>query len=163
MEFLNPVGVAGAGSEDFIYVKSVYFQGCWCIYIRIYVCRWKVITSWRKKEEKLVLDQGQINYIFQKPMQIVYSKYQWRNAMEVMLVWTALFFFPVFFHFCVGRVLNQESGKNRKEKVNFSVKINYITENGKIQTRKVSKRMRILEQAGHKEASFVADVLHLSG
>lgn len=25
-------------------------------------------------------------------------------------------FFPVFFHFCVGRVLNQESGKNRKEK-----------------------------------------------
>lgn len=82
--------------------------------------------------------------------------------MEVMLVWTALFF-SCFFHFCVGRVLNQESGKNRKEKVNFSVKINYITENGKIQTRKVSKRMRILEQAGHKEASFVADVLHLSG
>lgn len=85
--------------------------------------------------------------------------------MEVMLVWTALFFFPVFFHFCVGRVLNQESGKTAKKKVNFSVKINYITENGKIQTRKVSKRMRILEQAGHKEAhaSFVADVLHLSG
>lgn len=82
--------------------------------------------------------------------------------MEVMLVWTALFFSCFFPLLCRKSI---ESGKreNRKEKVNFSVKINYITENGKIQTRKVSKRMRILEQAGHKEASFVADVLHLSG
>lgn len=72
------------------------------------------INVLKKEIKKLVLDQRQIKYIFQKPMEIVYSIWiKERDEGDANMNYTK---FSFFFPFCVGRLLNQESGKNRKEK-----------------------------------------------